>query len=656
MAHLEIQIANDPLMESLRILTMERVYANCYVIDVPDLILDNLAVGTAGPGIPTNGSVVVPVRIGISLVTPEDVILANGGPSFPAGVPQISGNFLLTVSGTTLTVTYVGIDHNADYDSLLRIVTIKIGKVNAQSLFDKTEANFLTTLGSSPLLQYDFGLQFPPQLNSLQIGRSNIASDPSRIAIRFEIGAVGADGDWTSFLKGDLDDHLQGNDWGLFISSDTVVQIANSAVTEAVASAGGTVIGSNWAPVGGVAAVDTSVLITFHGHVEVWPGITLFDGDVTVLVDLHTIFDQDVGGLRSDISYNIKVQGDLTADIINDLGLANMFAAGNSIKIPAGYTKIGDREFYRVTSIPTQILENELTLRPGVVLGLPDGMLIGGSASVTPGLAPPDCNVASTPFLLQYLVSCSALLDHTQGPPTAVNVTASCSFSAWESYNSQFPLIIGAFRLVNSIPADFPPGSPPDPEQQYSPYLPVAPQQIGAGTSYEIQVPIPKISSGYKNDPYPCQLLLLTNGGARYLSLGQIPVPKIVDGEVANASRIYIPDCNLGEIDPWAVMVAVFNPIWLVDPGPAQEVELVEAVARSLVGIITRTENGRSAPIVIGETQVGALALGTLIAGRASEDVGSMSAAKLSSALVTRLFQDAARLQPPNIRGQVGAE
>jgi len=176
----------------------------------------------------------------------------------------------------------------------------------------------------------------------------------------------------------------------------------------------------------------------------------------------------------------------------------------------------------------------------------------------------------------------------------------------------------------------------------------------GAGATYKISVPVlgnPGLKSGYTTDPYPCQLIVLSNGGARFVSLGQIPVPQIDDhGVVRNAQTLYIQDCHDVGIDPWSLMFAVFNPRWNVDPpqregDPSRE----EVVGIALVKTWLEAREGQATPIMVGNTQIGTVSFGSLTAGLESSETAS-GVAQRASKLATSLLETAARLQPPSIR------
>ena len=521
MAHLEIQIANSSLNKALEQALTPRLYAQCFIIPddvlVKGLVLEKLAFGgflSPTPKDPNPGSVTIPVRVYISLTTADDVKSANGGP--PATWPPIliTAYSVLTSSGTVLTASFGGIKHDPEYDNLKPFV----GAGNLATW----EAQLQTALDSEPLFQHDFASDLPPELSTLTFARSEVSADSVRLAIRFEIGDSLSDGDWSDFEAGKLDDRLQGNEWGMFVSSDGVLQVAKATLLQAVSGAGGTLGKSAWAPQGSTAAVNAEAFVVLSIPII---------GDITVGITAVITFTMAVKGImRTDISYNVQVEGDVGADILNDLDLGNTFAAGSSnVTLPPGYIKVADREFYKNTTISTLVLKDPLTaakvllMAASTIIGLPEGMLIAGTATVPVGLGAPDCNVSENPFILQYLTSCSDIRDHKQPPRTAPNVTGVASFTVSESGTGQLPLIIGALQWVSD------PAVQPDPEPvfpQFTPYLPAI-DQFDAGSGATFQVTVTSINSGYENNPYLCQFLVLTNGGARYVSLGKIPIPII---------------------------------------------------------------------------------------------------------------------------------
>jgi hypothetical protein len=251
-------------------------------------------------------------------------------------------------------------------------------------------------------------------------------------------------------------------------------------------------------------------------------------------------------------------------------------------------------------------------------------------------LAPPDCNVDASEFSLQYVVACSALQNHDQGPPNPNNVAAAATINVYESLNrNELPLIVGAFALVQSVPADAPPGTPPDPQQQFAPFLPAVPQQAGSGASYQVRIPVAKIRSGYLADEYPCQLIVLTNGGARYVSLGEIPAPTFDKrtGYVTNGGTLYINDCHFGRLNPYAVIVSLLN---LVDPPPEGVVAFGQAVERAVVEGLSKIGAGGVLPVTVGGRQVGTVSVNSVMENQISHIVLSGAAGKAGA--VASLF------------------
>jgi hypothetical protein len=201
---------------------------------------------------------------------------------------------------------------------------------------------------------------------------------------------------------------------------------------------------------------------------------------------------------------------------------------------------------------------------------------------------------------------------------------------------NQFPLVIGQFQLLS------------DPQQQFAAYLPPAPQQVGSGGEFLVRIPVSNVTSGYLNAPYPCEFLVLTNGGARYVSLGPIPQPLFDStGNVTNYTKSYINDCTFGEIDPWKVMITVFNPNWLVDPGEGT----LEQVARIIGQDLVTMEPGDVQTVsVADDVQIGTVAVGLLTWNQLSSiSVGGVAGP--AATMVTSLLRRAARLQPPHLRG-----
>src|SRR5262249_28294619 len=141
-----------------------------------------------------------------------------------------------------------------------------------------------------------------------------------------------------------------------------IVGVTNDVVNGAISGTNASLVGSSWSPQGQTASVNSQVSLTMHVHLEVFPGVTIFDSDVSVLVTLTTNFTMESGVfvtspppnrvvervMRTDVSYDFKAQGGLEADVINDIR-SLLGIGGQFVQLPPGYTQIGDREFYQDT-------------------------------------------------------------------------------------------------------------------------------------------------------------------------------------------------------------------------------------------------------------------------------------------------------------------
>jgi hypothetical protein len=648
MAHIEIQITSDALLSALRELLLGRLLADCYVIPVPGLVVDRVTLGSLGPITCTQGKLSIRAHVGVALVTTEDVIAAKGAALNQSTLVELTGTIGVIVSGATLIATFEGLDHDANYRSLLRMVALQVGDSQAQAMFTTWENEVQTNIGLVPLLEYNFGLSLPQEFSRLPFGRSALSADPTRIAIRFEVGPSSSDGDWTSFLEGSLEEHLQGAGWGIFIDSATVLRIATTTMTAALSSAGGALGSPVWVPQGLTAAVESYASVTTHVHREVF-GVTVFDSDVTIGFHIRTAFTMESllyrnaanvlqGVMRTDISYrDVKIEGGFAADVANALDV--LAFVDQSIKVPPGYTKVAENAFFQDSPIPSSVLADVLILRATKLVGLAEGMSITGVADAAAGSQVPSCQVEATPFALEHVLDCQALANKTQREPTPNNVSATASLTVSTAPAIRgLPLVVGAFQLVPVGPND-----PPDPDQQFSPCLPGTPQRVTSSATFQLSVTASSLSSGYKNNPYPCQLIILTNGGARYVSLGEIPIPQLdpVTGFVTNMHGVYKNDCVFVDFDPWVLVFAVFNLHWLVDPMADTRVKRAEELGHTLGRLLLSLEDGQSSPVVIDDVQVGAVSVGTLDATSVAD------ADRLGRPAAARLFMNAARLQPP---------
>lgn len=177
-----------------------------------------------------------------------------------------------------------------------------------------------------------------------------------------------------------------------------------------------------------------------------------------------------------------------------------------------------------------------LPLVPGSEFTLPGaGLLLSGPADLASGKSRPDCGVSSTPFVLldQPVVVNTSVNQVYLYPPTPPNVPAVGSFKVFNTgshASNRYPMIIGAMIPYYDPAAEW---------FQAPSLLPQAPLKAKKIT---VTIPEAQFRPAYMAASYPLCLLVCTNGGVRFVSLGEIPAPVIdpTTGEVTNATIVNI--------------------------------------------------------------------------------------------------------------------
>jgi hypothetical protein len=606
MPRMEFQISTPVLLDALQQLLEPRLYAQCFVSPIPGLYLDHIEVGVQGPITQSSdlGSAALNVALSakVFVVTADEVQAAQGGPPVssltPDGVP-LTANIVASISGTKFTATYHGIVHDAFYSSLEGLVGGYVGGLaNAKQFFSNWEKVLKQALAATSLINFDFEDVFPSMVKNLTNGRSALCADSKIVAARFEVGANGSDGSWEDFYEGKPGDLIGDHKWGLFISGDVLVDVVNGLVREAVsrAIAGfpfavtgtfGLLAGSGplaYSPLEPIApktgSVTTSATIDYNLSVTTF-GITTTDpGKIQFIATLiFTVTQQNVG-LHTEPSLDISLYYTVQNNLGGFLGsLAGFFGVGVSPNLPP-LSEFSSRFsgtpfpnfFISQTALPTVAVEKVLTLTvsgctgtveppvsppiqqlidslsTGTLDGWPvpvgweifapgSGLLIFGQAAVAAGKSRPDCGVSSTPFSLLYIDNSGTAAYH---PGTPEYVPAVGTFSVYNKGphpSKRYALIVGGF---------FPFADPTAQWYQAPSLLPPTPIKAG---NFVVTIPEAQFRPAYMAAPYPLSLIVCTNGGARFVSLGGLTAPEIdpANGTVLNANVVVI----LGPGTPW---------------------------------------------------------------------------------------------------------
>jgi len=594
MPRIEFQISTPVLLEAVKQILEERLYSLCFVSPVLGLCLDHLEAGTMGPITQPSHLVPAAVNVAVSVklfvATAEAVQAAKGGPPVFSlksdGVP-LTANFVVSISGTKLSTKYDGIVHDNSYSSLETLLAGFVGgQTSAKQIFSRWESALKKALISTSFLDFDLKSILPPQVRSLEIGRSALSGDSKVFAARLEAGPNGSDGSWHDFEKGKPGDLIGGHAWGMFISGDVLVNVINSLVNKLIGDA---VPGLPFAVDGEFGLLAKSGTLPYSPLESIAPATasvtTTATVDFTAVIKfLGVVVGRDTGSVElvSTLIFTVNKEGsgshlkhflDISLycsleDQNNTSGLGGLIAlvanlltqSFGDISLPSGFadgfTATDQQNFFTSqTELPAVVVEKLLTLTVTGCTGTVEapisssvqkqldslstgnlplgsqisppgaGLLIFGQSEVASGKSQPDCGVRSTPFALA-ISEVVGSTDTVWIPVTPANVPATGSFSVYNKgphASKRYPLIIGAFV----------PFSDPAVQWYQTPsLLPEVPHKAG---NIVVRIPEAQFRPAYLEAPYPMSLIVCTNGGARFVSLGKIPKPVISGGLVENA-------------------------------------------------------------------------------------------------------------------------
>jgi hypothetical protein len=372
---------------------------------------------------------------------------------------------------------------------------------------------------------------------------------------------------WANFYAGLFPDRLDGKSWAVFIDKrlllPVVLNIANSPKGGDFEPSGAP--GADWSGNGhGVHAWQSGVLP------DAGPLDT--DVDVTVNVDLnYSVPSVDILQLDLSLSASGEPSGFL-GSILDFFGFGG--DASGALPPAAGWIKSGDASYKRSMFVAfTDPLLGHLALE--TVIPDPGGLHVAGT--VHPSVVIP-ANLQATlkPFAWGVHGSCGSGWD------------ISCLGSIGLENIGTAPLVLCSARVLF------------DPDNQF-PVTEVFPDSPSSLYVAVVSVKIQALSTQYANrpSPYPCLLLVQTNGGARVVSLG-------VPTNMSDAQNV-----NLQEKHAWLVVSCFklvdhfwgsgLNPKWIPDPPVDDRVlHLWQVLVRGL-------ENQDQVAIVEGKDRIVAI-------------------------------------------------
>ncbi|MGH8093165.1 MAG: hypothetical protein ACREIF_06810 [Chthoniobacterales bacterium] len=422
-----------------------------------------------------------------------------------------------------------------------------------------------------------------------------VSSDLQRIAFRQEIGG-GIEGDpsiWQDFYSGNFQDRLQDSSskdqsFGVFesaavLENAAVLQISNGLNEQAADQAKNpqpvyfqlvTGIGSSFSVNGGTPTITTS----FSGNLNtpacsVWTDVTVVSGlsmnqPNTITIDTNYSWNTDTtactvlaGALGTALGIFADFIVPMGALILEPFlfgvsGIAAVLVAKN-VAAPPPFSidncqQVSDTHLVCTQSISVQnsplgsVSIN--TLQPQE-----DGIAVLGNLLPIPVGNPQLLTSIERDFVWQAPhVSCGEISGNevtkfSQNPQNYVSLIANASITA----QGLAPIFLISASVIN------------DPLKVFAPYLTVE------GTQAPIELTVNPNYPGaqYFANPYPCEILVLTTGGARLIS---IPAPRALTELTIKALAAQIAGQILfcqKMVDQWWNLFHRYNPVWSVDPG-----------------------------------------------------------------------------------------
>lgn len=430
----------------------------------------NVPVELAGAAVEVTQEVV------LHLATVDDLLAAGTSPAASMFTHRLEIRFALdltVVNGTPrLHVTYVP---PIDVGDLAQLVP---------GVGQQIDAALTTLSGTMPLDIHGLDRLL---LRSLPAVNAGLALDTSGRLVTVRLEALTSrrtDALWQELYDGSAPDRLGGHDWAVFVDEAllalTTLELANAARPT---------VGTFGAPVASWSPSGRGIRVTRRGTVE---DVGTFDedADVTVTMTLEfSVLSPDVLRLRLDLDVATDLGGlsGLVSDILGiEPDLESVLPTVN------GWTKVGATTYER-------------TIYPGVsspLLGhlvvddlVPDrhGLHLTGHAVPLRPLAPAGLDVEPTRFSWQLTGSCSSGIRIRNVGEATLTGTGST------------PLHLCEARVLF------------DPAKQF----PLTVVRDEHGTATAVRVEVGELSESYMSaPPYPCMVLVKTNGGVRVVSLG----------------------------------------------------------------------------------------------------------------------------------------
>src|SRR6185437_1698401 len=445
--------------------------------------------------------------------------------------------------------------------------------------------------------------------NAVFAAQTDANGNVSAICIRIEAGASPqtTQADWHSFVTGFQNTlTLDGPDWNVQIDPQLIVDFAVAQFQSGLGGMSGFTVddpaNGSWLVPG--AFNGGQIAMSDHGHMKVDECPNNIGVTLSASVDLqfsngnlieHGFVDWDltdsdvfVCGLTYGgpvgVVVGALIAGPIGAVVGGLIGtiigvtvaaiLASVFAGKKSLQgnfNQPGCTVVDQHHFTCTTSLELPKLDFgagvTATLKAGKMLGLPQGLMLGGTASVTHvgdpwfDMSQPDnteeIGVIGDCFHFQAGYSFAVQLDASQGPPSVPTTTLCAdSLKPWN-----------AVQVLNDPQNAYPYTLDPD----LTDWLPLT-------VNFDLTLPQ---NHPYFNNPYRPALYVRTSSGSYSVRLPQLIKP--TDAQLAGiAQSILKTDIGCHKLaDGWLGQPGKYNPHWSVDPGPEGDINIWEIAVAS---------------------------------------------------------------------------
>lgn len=404
-----------------------------------------------------------------------------------------------------------------------------------------------------------------------------ISEDLSRVSMRIEVnGTDNQVSAWTSFFTGAVTDHLGGKDWSIVLDSGLIVPVVVSRIGDGMAGSSGFSLQSgpsgSWSWVGGPAVevsfsgevidactcffweIDVDVDVSVNVGLSVPSANTLRmdanmswdlnDGEVFCCALTAGVFWLAVGAImlaNDKIGWDAFLGGLALGPISTFIGTIVMASnATPDIDAGASCSKISDTHIR--CDQPVKISAGLGSLTLDAIAGLPEGPLLSGTMFAGVAFGTPEIATDAGGFTWHLEGSCSGGYHITNNAGILITSVGAAGIGVCEIK------ILDDALGVYSAALD---KNPQDPNWV-----------IGA------VVIEANLTPAFLANPYPCKVMLKTNGGARIIT---IPPPQQITPEQERALQIASVNAKVGCMklaDPFWAATGRMNPKWIPDPPP----------------------------------------------------------------------------------------